>query len=172
MSLVQFVARKNGDTDVTGRFTAIGGGVDIDPADLRTVRGELDIDFATIKSGDEARDKSLSAVFFAATTPDALHGNIALTSFRPEKSTIAVGETVKADATLAVNLGVEINSLNVAMTLHRMTETRWEFALVDGFTVSVEALGLGKRLEALIEFCQHKSVGDDIKASGKLVFGV
>ncbi len=172
VSLVQFGALKNGEVEVTGKFTAIGGGADIDPTDLRTVRGELDIDFQAVASGDAARDKNIAETFFLTAKPNAMHGNVQLTNFRPEKQTAKVGETIKADATLAVNMGVEITRVNVSMTLERLAENRWQFTLVDGFDLSIKKLGLGDRLTTLMKLCDHKSVADEVKATGKLVFGI
>ncbi len=172
VSLVQFGSLKNGEVEVTGKFTAIGGGANIDPTDLRTARGELDIDFQAVASGDVARDKNIAETFFLSATPNALHGNVQLTNFRPEKQTVKVGETIKADATLSVNMGIEISNVNVSMTLQRLGENRWEFALVDGFTLSIDNLGLGERLKTLMALCDHKSVADEVKATGKLVFGI
>lgn len=60
-----FSARYMGLSTVRGRFGTFMGEVDIDPGDLTRSRGRIEIDMASVDTGDETRDQHLrSADFF------------------------------------------------------------------------------------------------------------
>lgn len=62
---IGFSARYMGLSTVRGRFGTFRGEVDIDPRDLTSSRGRIEIDMASVDTGDDTRDEHLrSADFF------------------------------------------------------------------------------------------------------------
>ncbi len=62
---VGFVARHMGLSKVRGQFTSFRGEVDGDPSDITTAKGWLEVDLASIDTGNADRDAHLkSADFF------------------------------------------------------------------------------------------------------------
>jgi polyisoprenoid-binding protein YceI len=54
-----------GLSTVRGRFTSFTGSIQLDPADLTSARGAVEVDMGSIDTGDEKRDEHLrSADFF------------------------------------------------------------------------------------------------------------
>ena len=57
---VGFTARHMGLSTVRGRFTAFDGEIELDPSNLATAAGRIEIDMASVESGNEQRDQHLA----------------------------------------------------------------------------------------------------------------
>jgi polyisoprenoid-binding protein YceI len=53
-----------GLSTVRGRFTQFGGSIDLDPADIGSAKGRIEIDTASIDTGNEQRDAHLRSPDF------------------------------------------------------------------------------------------------------------
>ncbi len=62
---VGFSARHMGLSTVHGRFTKLEGSIDLEPHDISSARGRIEVDLASIETGNQDRDAHLrSADFF------------------------------------------------------------------------------------------------------------
>lgn len=170
-SSVEWTSVKNGTAEVKGRFTALGGGLSIDPKDLRTMTGEVGIDLLGIDSGDKARDTNISSIFFNSLPKTPVHGQVAVTGVRPEKLSIEVGESTRALAQAGINFGADVYGVMIPIEIKRTHEARWEFTTLEPLEVTIPSLGLSERKAALIKACGHESLADVVKATGTIVFG-
>jgi polyisoprenoid-binding protein YceI len=61
---VGFSARHMGLSTVRGRFTRFNGTIELDPDDLTRTRGRIEVDMASVETGDENRDGHLRSPDF------------------------------------------------------------------------------------------------------------
>ncbi len=61
---IGFSARHMGLSTVRGRFTRFNGNVELDPSDLTSARGRIEIDTSSIDTGNEQRDQHLRSPDF------------------------------------------------------------------------------------------------------------
>lgn len=61
---VGFSARHMGLSTVRGRFTHFDGNIELDPNDLIKTRGRIEVDMASVETGDETRDAHLRSPDF------------------------------------------------------------------------------------------------------------
>jgi polyisoprenoid-binding protein YceI len=62
---VGFSARHMGLSTVRGRFTRFGGSIELDPADITSATGRVEVDLTSVETGNKDRDAHLrSADFF------------------------------------------------------------------------------------------------------------
>ena len=171
MSSVDWIVLKDGDTEVKGRFSGIGGSLSIDPKDLRTATGEIGIDMLGISTGDEARDGNISKLFFGAGGKEQTFGQVTVTGLRPEAITLAVGEKTRALAQMGFNLGGDAIGADLPLEIERVADDVWKLSTMETFTVNIEGMGMGDRKAALLKACAHKSIGDVVTATGFGTFG-
>lgn len=63
-STVGFAARHMGLAKVRGEFKSFRGAIEVDPQDLTTARGRLEVDMASVDTGEEKRDEHLRSPDF------------------------------------------------------------------------------------------------------------
>ena len=170
-SSIEWVALKNGSAEVKGKFTALAGSLSIDAKDLRTATGEIGIDLLGISTGDEARDGNIASIFFGSTKKEPVHGQFSVTSMRPEKLTLAVGETTRAQAQVGFNLGGDAIGGVLPFEIERVGTDYWRITILEPLTVGIDEMGMQDRAAALIKACAHESIGNGITATGTAFFG-
>ncbi len=170
-SVVEWVALKNGATEVKGRFNAIAGSVSLDPKDLRTLSGEVGIDLLGVSTGDEARDKNISTIFFGSTKAKPIHGQLTMTGLQPEKLSLAVGETTRALGVTGFQFGGTSVGAVVPLEIERIGESWWRFTLLEPLNVGIDELGMEGAKAALIKACEHESISNLVSATGTVYFG-
>jgi polyisoprenoid-binding protein YceI len=93
---VGFSARHMGLSTVRGRFTRLEGSIDVDPSDPTSARGRVDIDLASVDTGNEQRDGHLrSGDFFEVENHPTM--TFVITSATPIDD-----ETIRIDGDLTI----------------------------------------------------------------------
>ncbi len=170
-SKINWIVVKNGTEEVKGRFSALAGGLSIDPKDLRTTSGEIGVDLMGIDTGETARDGNVSKVFFGVGGKSPGHGQVTMTSFRPEKLSVEVGEKTRGLAQVGFYLGGTAVGAVLPVELERLDEARWRFATLETFEIGIDELEMTDRKAALMKLCEHKSIANGVKTTATVVFG-
>ena len=165
---IEFVSVKNGDSPVSAVIRDITGAIRLgDKGDngVHAAEGALNIPLTAVDSQLQIRDQRIMEVFFhAQETPAA---NFAVSGVKMPEGTQGAGWV---DGTLS------IGPFNQSVRGHFMgksdTEGSWSFESGEPMIVSIESLGMGSRLKALMELCGHQSIDDsvEVRAKGLLRF--
>ena len=107
-STVGFAARHMGLAKVRGQFKGFRGEIEVDPQDLTTARGHLEVDMASVDTGEEKRDEHLrSADFFDVERFPTLTFNSKSVTKVSDDHYKVVGDLTLRDVTHEVELDYE-----------------------------------------------------------------
>jgi len=167
---IGIIARKNGDTDVPARFQTVSGELELDPADLSSVHGTIQIDLASWASDEDVRDQRMRDTFFdTANNPSV---SFDLSSVDGTSGPLAaVGATATGNAHGTLRWRALSQELTVPVTVLRNGQDAWKVTTAAPFDLSIAGLGMQAPLDALITLCQHKSIDDTVKVSLDLQVG-
>lgn len=171
-SELSFSARKNDESDVVGRFTQLSGTLTVPNGDLGQAQGSITVAWiGGVKTDEQLRDENIISAFFGALDDTAPKGSVSLNSLEVKKPSLEIGESTVGNAFVDVGAGMSMMGLAVPVKVERVALDQYKVTLTEQAEVSIDKLGMSVRKKALIELCQHKSVGDVIKIGGSFVFG-
>ena len=171
-SSLTFSARKNDEVDVAGTFTKLTGQMTVPGGDLSKARGTIEVSwFGGVDTKDPARDTNIVTAFFGALDDTAPKGQVGLNSLEVETPQLDVGASTTGNAFVDVGAGRSMVGLALQVKVERTAEATYTLTVTEPATVSIDALGMTDRKDALMTLCGHKSVGDAVTISGTAVFG-
>lgn len=106
---IGFSVRHMGLSKVRGRFTSFSGSIDVDPSDLTTARGEVEIDTVSIDTGNADRDAHLRGpdFFDVESHPKMTFVAKSVTRGKAEDTYRVVGDLTIKGVTKEVELELE-----------------------------------------------------------------
>ena len=106
---IGFSVRHMGLSKVRGRFTSFSGSIDVDPSDLTTARGEVEIDTVSIDTGNADRDAHLRGpdFFDVESHPKMTFVAKSVTRGKAEDAYRVVGDLTIKGVTKEVELELE-----------------------------------------------------------------
>jgi len=168
---IEFVSVKNGDSPVSAVIRDISGALRLgEKAEngIHEASGSLTIPLTAVDSQLQLRDQRIMEVFFhAQDTPEA--------SFTVSGVKMPEGEEGQANAGW-VDGTLAIGPYSQAVRGHFLGTNDgaggWTVESGEPMVLSIESLGMGSRLKALMELCGHKSIDDsvEVRAKGMLRF--
>ena len=165
---IEFVSIKNGDTPVSATIRDIAGAIRLgDKAEdgVHSAEGALTIPLTAVDSQLEIRDQRIMDVFFhAQETPSA---SFTIDGVKMPEGNAGAGWV---DGTLTI--GPYTQDVRGHFLGSSEEEGSWSFESGEPMVVSIESLGMGSRLKALMELCGHRSIDDsvEVRAKGLLRF--
>ena len=105
---VAFAARHMGLAKVRGEFKSFNGEIEVDPSDLTTARGHLEIDMGSVDTGNEQRDGHLRSpdFFDVEKFPKMVFDTKSVTKVNDDRHKV-VGDLTIKDVTHEVELDYE-----------------------------------------------------------------
>ena len=165
---IEFVSIKNGDSPVSAVIRDITGAIRLgEKAEdgVHHAEGSLTIPLTAVDSQLEIRDQRIMDVFFhAQETPSA---SFAIDGVKMPEGNEGAGWV---DGTLSI--GPYTQDVRGHFLGASQEEGSWTFESGEPMVVSIESLGMGSRLKALMELCGHRSIDDsvEVRAKGLLRF--
>jgi hypothetical protein len=165
---IEFVSIKNGDSPVSAVIRDITGAIRLgEKAEdgVHRAEGALTIPLTAVDSQLEIRDQRIMNVFFhAQETPSA---SFAIDGVKMPEGNEGAGWV---DGTLSI--GPYTQDVRGHFLGASQEEGSWTFESGEPMVVSIESLGMGSRLKALMELCGHRSIDDsvEVRAKGLLRF--
>jgi len=163
-SKLTFVSTKNETVEVPGAFTKVVGGLDLTGDDLSTLHGEFTVSLNSVDTAEPTRDLSIREALFGLVEDAAGDATVTLRSVAPKQSSLEVGASTAAVATLDLTL-LGTTTRHVAKVTIGRTEAGWTVTSETPVSLSMETLGLGAAAAALKERCGHASLGDVVLVS-------
>lgn len=162
---ISLVTTLDGQTEVPARLDGLTGSFEAADLDhLAGLAGALEIDLSRWSSDLDERDRNVKTVFFGIEEAPVARFTVLRLDGVPE-SGLAVGEQV--DGTVAGRLavaGVE-HDVSARVRLRRSDEEALYVSSAEPLRLSIDALGLGERLTALMTKCKHDAIEDAVVVS-------
>lgn len=165
---VSFVATKNGDVEVPGKFGEVTGSVTLDASDLSKTTGELTVQLGTVNTGEDARDLSLREAFFGIVAEAGATADVEIVSVMPEEPTAPDGGSTRASVQLRITIAGNTSDHQAKVAFSRAGDV-WTVTTIAPVPLSLAGLGMGAQAAALKERCKHEELGDAVGVSVELI---
>ena len=168
---IEFVSVKNGDSPVSAVIRDISGVIRLGEKSengVTSASGSLTIPLTAVDSQLELRDQRIMDVFFhAQDTPEA---SFTVSGVKMPEGADGEANAGWVDGTLAIGPYSQTVRGHFLGTHHGAGG--WTFESGEAMVLSIESLGMGSRLKALMELCGHQSIDDsvEVRAKGELRF--
>ena len=162
---LEFISVKNEDTPVSGTIVGVSGSASVEPGEggLMGLDGVLEIPLTGFDTALAPRDANIQNAFFhVSETPMA--------RFHLQK----MQHPKPGTAGMWIEGKLEIGPFSQPIRGHFRASTNEDGSMSlesgEAMVVSIDKLGMGERLAALMALCGHKTVDDsvEVRASGTL----
>ncbi len=168
---ISVITVKDEEVEVPGRFGTLSGSFKFeDGTELTGLGGSMNIDLSSWDSDLPERDATVRGTFFDLVNHGTATFSLTEIEGMPDEP-LAVGHSAEVNARGWLKMhGAEV-AVESKVKLSRAGEKEFHMDSVEPFDLSVEALGMTERLDALMTRCGHKSINDTVKVTLRLSLG-